>query len=57
MKKTKRALVLVATCGMLLQFGGCLDLTLKNIPIGFGRSLGELPATWVSQNFLTDLFG
>lgn len=57
MKKTMKALVLVSTCGMLLQFSGCLSLITKNIAVGFGRSIGEIPATYVNQNFLSGLLG
>lgn len=39
--------------GWILQFGGCggdfFQLTLRNIPIGFGRAIGAFPSTIVTD--------
>lgn len=51
MFRTKKALFMVMTSGMLLQFGGCggsffgdfIRRTLLNIPVGLGRSIGAGP--------------
>ncbi len=64
MFRTKKSMLMVLTSGMLLQFGGCTGgylsqfwrQTLLNIPVGFGRAVGETlnPATGLGTLLGTD---
>jgi hypothetical protein len=54
MKNGKKAVAIFALAGMMFQFGGCANLALKEIVVGFGRSIGELPAQIVNDVFLAD---
>ncbi|RJP37237.1 MAG: hypothetical protein C4547_05820 [Phycisphaerales bacterium] len=51
----KKALVLLATGGMLLGGGCSLDGLLRNVWTGFGYSIGALPAQVVTDLFLQDI--
>lgn len=53
--RSKKTLALLATCGMLFQFSGCLNTIGKWGIQGFGWSIGSLPAEFVYANYILPL--
>ncbi len=50
--RSKKTLVLLATCGMLFQFGGCVNTIGKWAIQGFGWGIGSLPADFINAQFI-----
>ena len=51
----RKALALLVAGGALFQFGGCVELAGKNVVIGMGRSLGNIPANLLNELFISPL--
>lgn len=49
------ALGLIAT-GLAVPNTGCIDTIGQNMLVGFGFSLGALPANFIADTFLVNLF-
>ncbi len=50
--RSKKTLALLATCGFMFQFGGCLGPIQSWAVKGFGWQLGSLPAQAVYDLFI-----
>lgn len=53
--KPLKGAALVAIAGVLLQFGGCLQLFGREVVVGAGRMVGESPGSLVSAHVYTPL--
>lgn len=50
--RSKKTLALLATCGFMFQFSGCIDLASKSAVQGFGWSLGSAPVQALYDQFI-----